>query len=194
MKPVFSAIFPVMSYCFRHAHEAGLFTAPGVSSRKDQADPSSTGKEEVEAAEEKALSMKLRRRQQKNHLIVKNYQVQKKSKCKKGCTKRHSPWTPCLTIPVIEGIIPSIIYPYFTPRFLDAEDRLDSSSIQGSKVYLRKKEAVARPESEYRQSTSIRLLMAQEIQDGLEEVDNEEKELEERGKQVEETIKNHRPG
>ena len=36
--------------------------------------------------------------------------------------------------------------------------------------------------------------MAQEIQDGLEDVDNEEKKLEERGKQVEETIKKQRPG
>ena len=40
----------------------------------------------------------------------------------------------------------------------------------------------------------MRLLMAQEIQDGFEDVDNEEKKLEERGKQVEETIKKQRPG
>ena len=79
---------------------------------------------------------------------------------------------------------------------MDAEEIVDlASSAEGSELHLRQKETrPERPVTEYKQSTSMRLLMAQEIQDGLEDVDNEEKELEERGKQVEETIKKQRPG
>ncbi len=40
----------------------------------------------------------------------------------------------------------------------------------------------------------MKLILSQQIQDELEDVDDEEKELQERGKQIEETIRKQAPG
>ena len=44
--------FVAKFYCFRHAHEAGLFTVPAVSSRKDQTDLSSSAENKTEGEED----------------------------------------------------------------------------------------------------------------------------------------------
>ena len=81
-------------------------------------------------------------------------------------------------------------------RFFDAEDDVDGVfPSDGIDTRLcRKSSVVKRLETEYKQLTSVTLLMAQEIQDGLDEVDYEEIELEERGKQIEKTIESQTPG
>ena len=79
-------------------------------------------------------------------------------------------------------------------RFVDAPSIVECKDDTEIRLRIKETKVTERPVTEYRQSTSMRLLIAQEIQDGLEDVDIEEKELEERGKQVEETIKSQRPG
>ncbi len=94
---------------------------------------------------------------------------------------------------------------YVTPlnfRYADAmeEPGTDKSKIHDKKisreslVVRRKRAHESRPPSEHRESKSIRLIMAQEIQDGLEEVDVEEVEVTERGKMVEKKLKGLAPG
>ena len=70
----------------------------------------------------------------------------------------------------------------------------DKKSSRESLVVRRKRARDSRPPSEHRESKSIRLIMAQEIQDGLEEVDAEEVEVTERGKMVEQKLKGLAPG
>ena len=81
-------------------------------------------------------------------------------------------------------------------RFFDAEDDADGVfPSDGIDTPLQRKgNVMKRLETEYKQLTSVMLLMAQEIQDGLDEVDYEEIELEERGKQIEKTIESETPG
>ncbi len=78
-------------------------------------------------------------------------------------------------------------------RFIVAEP----DTTQGTSVVLREKSADPAEETRepgYRDSTSMKLLKTQEIQDELEDVDAEGLQLEERGKQLEETIKTQSPG
>ncbi len=70
----------------------------------------------------------------------------------------------------------------------------DKNSGKVSIMMRRKRSRESRPPSEHRESKSIRLILAQEIQDGLEEVDEEEERVTERGKQVEEKLKGLAPG
>ena len=81
-------------------------------------------------------------------------------------------------------------------RFFDAEDDVDGVfPSDGIDTPLQRKNSVMkRLETEYKQLTSVTLLMAQDVQDGLDEVDYEEIELEERGKQIEKTIESQTPG
>ena len=81
-------------------------------------------------------------------------------------------------------------------RFFDGEDDVDGIfSTDGTDTQLQRKESARkRLETEYKHLTSVTLLMAQEIQDGLDEVDYEEIKLEERGKQIEKAIESQAPG